>query len=110
MLPVFGIKSDFVTTKFHRILILIIDLLGVDHRETGELDSFEIGFVHIDSGNLVIIIASVIGDALIEIVTRTIDGDFELSRFELGLIGATGLVDGVENMEVLADGRELVIG
>ena len=91
-------------------LVLIIDLFGVDHREAGELGSLKIGFVHINSGNLVIVIASIIGDALIKIVSRAINGDFELGGFKFGLIRTTGLINGVENVEVLADGREFIIG
>lgn len=99
------IIGDFVAAKFHKGLVLIIDLLGIDHREAGKFGGFEIGFVYVDSGDLVIVVASVIGNALIEIVTGAIDGDFELGGFKFGLVGATGLIDGVEDVEILADAR-----
>lgn len=103
MLPVLVVIGNFVAAKFHKRLVLIIDLFGIDHWEAGEFGGFEIGFVHVNCGDLVIVVASVIGDALIEIVARTINSDFELGGLEFGLVGATRLINGVKNMEVLAD-------
>lgn len=66
--------------------------------------------MHIDSGNLVIVVAGIIGDALFKVVAGTIDGDFEFGGVEFGLVGATGLIDGMKNMEILANAGQLVFG
>lgn len=89
---------------------MIVDLFSGNHWVIDKVGRVEIDFAHIDGGDLVVVITSVIGDTLIKIITRTINGDFELGGIEFGLVGAAGLVDGVENVEILADAGEFVVG
>ena len=44
---------------------MIVDLFGIDHWEANELGGVEVGFVHVNGGNLVIVIAGVVGDTLL---------------------------------------------
>ncbi len=87
---------------------MIINLFGSDDGKANEIGTVEIGFMHVDSGNLMIVIGSVVTDALIEIVARRVDGDFVFVVAEVA--ATTLLVDGMENVEELADTRELVVG
>lgn len=65
--------------------------------------------MHIDSGNLVVVVAGIIGNALIKIVAGSIDGDFELGGLKLGLVGAARLVYGVKDMEILTNRGKFIV-
>lgn len=87
-------------------LILEGDLLGFDDGVGDEGGGVEIGFFQGDGGDLVIIIAGVIKNAFFEIVTRGIDGVFVFVVAEIAT--AVLLVDGMEDVEELADAGGLV--
>ncbi len=87
---------------------LLVDLFGSDEWLMVKSVLVEVGLVKVDHGDLVIIVRSVVTDAFAEIVARGIDGDFVLLVAKVG--AAALLVDGMENVEVLAKGGKLVIG
>ncbi len=63
--------------------------------------------MHVDSSNLVIVVGSIIADTGIEIVARGINRDFVFVVAEFA--EATGLVDGMEDVEELADAAFWVV-
>ena len=64
--------------------------------------------MEVDSGNLVIIISRIIEDALLEVITGAIKSVFVFVVAEVA--AAVLLVDGVEDVEELANAAHLVIG
>ena len=88
-------------------LVLVVDLFGSNDGEADEVGVVEVGLVHVDGGNLVIVVGSVVADALFEVVAGRVDSDFVLIVTEVAT--ATLLVDGMENVEELADTRELIV-
>ena len=89
-------------------LVLVIDLLGGDKRSMEELGSVEVGFGEAVRSDLVVVVTSVIERASVEVVTVGKDGDFVFVVAEVG--AAALLVDGVENVEELADARDFIVG
>ena len=75
--------------------------------EDGEGRAVEVGFFQVDGGDLVVVVASIIANALFEVVTTGIDGDFVTTVAEVA--DAALLVDGVEDVEELAHAGHLVI-
>ena len=64
--------------------------------------------MEVDSGNLVIIISRIIEDALLEVIAWAIKSVFIFVVAEVA--AAVLLVDGVEDVEELADTAYLVVG
>lgn len=60
---------------YGRGLVLVVDLFGGDDGEVDEAISVKRGFMHIDGGNLVIVIGSVIANTLFEVVAGRINCD-----------------------------------
>ena len=92
-------------------LVLLGDLFGGDEGIAGEVGTIKVDMVEVDSGDLVVIVAGVVVNAGAEVAAGGIDGDFVF-----GIVGgaeaagAAGLVNGVENVEELADAAEFVGG
>lgn len=53
---------------------MVIDLFGKRSGEADELGAVEVDFVHVDSGDLMVVIGSVVANATVEIIARGIDG------------------------------------
>lgn len=85
-----------------------VDLFGGDEGITDERSGIEVGFFEVDSGDLVVVVAGVVEETLFEIIAVGIDGDFVFIITEVG--AAALLVDGVEDVEELADTAYLVVG
>lgn len=90
-------------------LVLLGDLFGSDEGIAREVGAVKVNAVEVNGGDLVIVVAGVVVDTSAEVATGGIDGDFVF-----GIVGgaeaagAAGLVNGVENVEELADAAELV--
>ena len=90
-------------------LVLLGDLFGSDEGIAGEVGAVKVNAVEVNGGDLVIVVAGVVVNTGAEVATGGIDGDFVF-----GIVGgaeaagAAGLVNGVENVEELADAAELV--
>lgn len=85
-----------------------VDLFGADEGITDERSGIEVGFFEVDSGDLVVVVAGVVEETSFEIVAVGIDGDFVFIITEVG--AAALLVDGVEDVEELADAARLIVG
>ena len=92
-------------------LVLLGDLFGGDEGVAGEVGAVKVNAVEVNGGDLVIVVAGVVVDTGAEIAAGGIDGDF-VFRIVGGAeaAGAAGLVNGVENVEELADTAEFVGG
>lgn len=88
-------------------LVLVVDLFGVDDGVDDELVGVEIFGGKLEGGDLVVVVGSVIEDAVLEIITGGVDSVFELVVAKIAT--AELLVDGVENVKELADAGEFVI-
>lgn len=64
--------------------------------------------MEVDGADLMVIIRRVIANALVEIIAGGIDGDFVFAVAEV--TAAALLVDGMEDVEELADAGEFVVG
>lgn len=95
-------------TTSYETLIQIIDLFSLDDRVVGEVGVVEIGLFHGEGRNLMVVVGCVIENTLFEIVAGSIEGMFVFVVAEVA--AAVLLVDGVENVEELADAGHLVIG
>lgn len=85
---------------------MIADLFGVNDGVGDELVGVEIGAREFNSGDLVVVISRVVEDAALEVITGGIDGVFV---FVIAKVAATVLlIDGVEDVEELADAGEFV--
>lgn len=90
-------------------LVLLGDLFGSDEGIAGEVGAVKVNAVEVNGGDLVIVVAGVVVDTSAEVATGGIDGDFVF-----GIVGgaeaagAAGLINGVENVEELADAAEFV--
>lgn len=85
-----------------------VDLFGGDEGITDERSGIEVGFFEVDSGDLVVVVAGVVEETLFGIIAVGIDGDFVFIITEVG--AAALLVDGVEDVEELADAARLIVG
>lgn len=86
---------------------MIINLFSGNERIMDKFAGVEIDFLHVNAGDLVVIITGVVESAFGKIVTVGIDGDFV---FVVAEVGTTALlVDGMENMDELADIAEFVV-
>ena len=85
------------------------DLFGGDEGIAREVGAVKVNAVEVNGGDLVVVVAGVVVNAGAEIATGGIDGDF-VFRIVGGAeaAGATGLVNGVENVEELTDAAEFV--
>ena len=92
-------------------LVLLGDLLGGDEGIAGEVGAVKVNAVEVNGGDLVVVVAGVVVNAGAEVAAGGIDGDFVF-----GIVGgaeaagAAGLVNGVEDVEELADAAEFVGG
>lgn len=85
---------------------MIVDLFGVKDRIGDELIGIEIGGSEFNGGDLVVVISCVVEDAALEVIAGGIDSVFV---FVIAKVAATVLlVDGVEDVEELADAGEFV--
>lgn len=85
---------------------MIVDLFGIKDGVGDELVGVEIGAREFNSGDLVVVISRVVEDAALEVITGGIDGVFV---FVIAKVAATVLlIDGVEDVEELADAGEFV--
>lgn len=75
---------------------------------TDELVAVEIFLVKTNGSDLVVVVAGVIEDAFLEVVTIGINSDFVFAVAEV--VAAALLVDGMENVEELTDVAKLVAG
>ena len=82
-------------------------MFGSNNWEADEIGIVEISFMHVDGGNLMIVVGSVITDALLEIIAGRVNGDFVLIVTEV--TATTLLVDRVKDVEELADTGEFVV-
>ena len=87
------------------------DLFGGDEGIAGEVGAVKVNAAEINGGDLVVVVAGVVVNAGAEVAAGGIDGDF-VFRIVGGAeaAGAAGLVNGVEDVEELADTAELVGG
>lgn len=83
-------------------------MLGGDKGVVDEVGAVEVFFLHVDRGDLVVVVAGVVEDLVVEIVTVGVDSDFVFVVTEVG--AAALLVDGVEDVEELADTGDFVVG
>ena len=81
--------------------VLEMNLLPLDQRKADQLGGIKIFAVHVDCGNLVILIGGVVIDSLARIAAGGVERDFVMSLTDL--TAAALLIDGAENMEELAD-------
>lgn len=63
--------------------VLEMNLLSLDQREADELGGIEILAVHVDCGNLVILIGGVVIDSLARIAAGGVERDFVMSLTDL---------------------------
>lgn len=85
---------------------MIVDLFGIKDGVGDELVGVEIGAREFNSGDLVVVISRVVEDAALEVITGGIDSVFV---FVIAKVTATILlIDGVEDVEELADAGEFV--
>ena len=85
------------------------DLFGGDEGIAGEVGAVKVNAVEVNGGDLVIVVAGVVVDAGAKVAAGGIDGDFVFGMVGgAEAAGAAGLVNGVENVEELADAAELV--
>ncbi len=83
-------------------------MFGFDDGEAGKDRIIEIGFLEGESGDLVVVVGRVVESAFVEIITRGVKGAFVFVVAEV--TAAVLLIDGMENVEELADARKLVVG
>ena len=74
-------------------LVLIIDLLSLDDRQADEVGGVEVGIVHLDSRNLVVVVGGVVEDAFLQVVAGAINRVLVLALAEV--TAAVLLVDRV---------------
>ena len=92
-------------------LVLLGDLFGGDEGIAGEVGAVKVNAMEVNGGDLVVVVAGVVVNAGAEVAAGGIDGDFVF-----GIVGgaeaagAAGLINGVENVEELADAAEFVGG
>ena len=90
-------------------LVLLGDLFGSDEGIAGEIGAVKVNAVEVNGGDLVIVVAGVVVDASAEVATGGIDSDFVFGMVGgAEAAGAAGLVNGVEDVEELADAAEFV--
>lgn len=88
-------------------LVLVVDLFGFDDGVDDKLVGVEVFGGELKSGDLVVVVRSVVKDAFLEVVTVGVDGVFE---FVVAEVATTELlVDRVEDVEELADAGKFVI-
>ena len=79
----------------------MVDLFGFDDGVDDELVGIEIFGVETEGGDLVVGVGRVVEDAVLEVIAGGIDGVFVFAIAEVA--AAVLLVDGVEDVEELAD-------
>ncbi len=79
----------------------MVDLFGFEDGVDDELVGIEIFGVEAEGGDLVVGVGRVVEDAVFEVVARGVDGVFVFAVAEVA--AAVLLVDGVEDVEELAD-------
>ena len=90
-------------------LVLLGDLFSSDEGIAGEVGAVKVNAMEVNGGDLVVVVAGVVVNTGAEVAAGGIDGDFVF-----GIVGgaeaagAAGLVNGVENVEELADAAEFV--
>ena len=80
--------------------VLVIDMLSGDNGESYKRVFLKVGFVHINSGDLVIFIGGVIINSFIGVAAGGVKGNLKFSFAHIA--AASLLVNGAENMEKLA--------
>lgn len=80
---------------------MMVDLFGFEDGVDDELVGIEVFGVEVEGGDLVVGVGRVVENAVIEVITGGVDGVFV---FAVAEVAATVLlVDGVEDVEELAD-------
>lgn len=82
-------------------------MFGLDNGVAEEVGSIEVDVMEIDGGNLMIVVSCVVENTLFEVVTRTVKRMLIFVVTEIA--AAVLLVDGMKNVEELADATHLVI-
>lgn len=86
---------------------MVINLLDLNNRIFGEVGGVKVDVMEIDGGNLMIVVSCVVENTLFEVVTRTVKRMLIFVVTEIA--AAVLLVDGMKNVEELADATHLVI-
>ncbi len=84
---------------------MVVDLFGGDEGEALELGGFEVGFFEVDGGDLVVIVASVVINTVLEVAAGRVNRDVIAVIAEVD--DAALIIDRVENVEELGDRGEI---